>query len=135
MYEQAVKSIDQGLSLGARIALGSIAAVFGLVMILIASPETGSKAIFFYGFGAFCLSIAIACFTTGRVRQFVGSTIGCIIFLTGVWYLASEVYAGALWSSRRSDPSAYTAVLYLLFIGLPGLSYAYRARFGFPKSP
>ena len=135
MYERAARSINRGLSLGARIFLGSIAALFGLLMILIASPETGSKAIFFYGLGAFCLSIAVACFTSGRVRQFVGSAIGCIIFLTGVWYLAAEVHTGALWSSRRSDPSAYKAVLYLLFIGLPGLSYAYRARFGFRKSP
>lgn len=135
MNEQAERSINQGLSLGARIVIAVFAALFGIVMILIASPESGSKAAFFYGFGAFCLCIAIACITRGRVRRFIGSLIGSTIFLAGLAYLAAEVADGVFWSSRRSDPSAYKAVLYLLFIGLPGALYAYRTRFGFRRSP
>ena len=133
MYEQAEQSIHEGLSLGARICLGSFAAVIGAMMILIAGPESGSKAAFFYGFGAFCLCIAVACVSTGRARQFVGSVIGTLVFLAGVAYLFAQIGDGVFWSSRRSEPSAFMAVLYLLFIGIPGAAYAFRTRFGFRR--
>ncbi len=133
MYEQANETINQGLSLGARIVLGLVSGLFGIVMLLVAPPT--DKAVYFYLFGAFCLSIAIACFTRGRVRQFVGSLIGTIVFLMGLAYLVSEVTAGIYWSGRRSEPSVSNALLYLIFIGLPGAAYAYKARFGFPRKP
>lgn len=133
MYEQANETINQGLSLGARIFLGSISGLFGVVMILVAPPT--DKAVFFYLFGAFCLFISIACFTRGRIRQFVGSTIGVAIFIAGLAYLVAELTAGIYWSGQRSEPSVFNALLYLLFIGVPGAAYAYRARFGFPKKP
>ena len=135
MYERAERSINEGLSLGARIVIALFAALFGIVMIAIASPESGAKAVFFYGFGAFCLMIAVACIAKDRVRQFVGSVIGSAIFLAGVAYLVAEVREGVFWSPHRGDPSAYKAILYMLFIGLPGASYAYRTRFGFRKAP
>ena len=133
MYEQANETITQGLSLGARIFLGSISGLFGVAMILIAPPT--DKTVFFYLFGVFCLFITIACFTRGRIRQFVGSTIGVTIFFTGLVYLVAELKAGVYWSSRHSEPSVFNALLYLLFIGVPGATYAYRARFGFQKKP
>ena len=133
MYEQANKTITAGLSLGARITLGLISGLFGVVMLLIAPPT--DKAVYFHLFGAFCLLIAIASFTSGRVRQFIGSTIGAAIFIMGLWYLAMELLAGALWSGKRSEPSAYNALLYLFSIGVPGAAYAYKVRFGFNKSP
>jgi drug/metabolite transporter (DMT)-like permease len=135
MYERAERSINAGLSLGARIVLAIFAVLFGVVMILIASPESGSKAVFFYGFGAFCLAIAVACVVSGRLRQFVGSVIGTAIFLVGIAYLIAEIHDGAFLSFHRGDPSVYKAVLYLLFIGLPGASYAFRTRFGFRNAP
>ena len=49
MYEQAETSINAGLSLGARIVLALFAASFGVVMIAIASPETGSVRFFSTG--------------------------------------------------------------------------------------
>ena len=124
---------NQGLSFGARLLLGLVAGLFGVVMFLVAPPSTDSKAIGFYAFGALCLLIAIACFTSGRVRQFIGSIIGCSIFLAGVAYLAAELSGGKLWGS--TNPSAYNAAKYLLFIGIPGIVYAYKVRFGFRKSP
>ena len=133
MYEQANKTINQGLSLGARITLGLISGLFGVVMLLIAPPT--DKAIYFYLFGAFCLFITVACVTRGRVRQFVGSVIGSAVFIMGLAYLVSELTAGVYWSSRRSEPSVFNALLYLFFIGLPGAAYAYKARFGFRKQP
>ena len=133
MYEQANKTINQGLSLGARITLGLISGLFGDVMLLIAPPT--DKAIYFYLFGTFCLFITVACVTSGRVRQFVGSVIGSAVFIMGLAYLVSELTAGVYWSSRRSEPSVFNALLYLFFIGLPGAAYAYKARFGFRKQP
>ncbi len=133
MYEQANKSINRGLSLGARIFLGVVAGLFGIVMFLVAPPT--EKAIFFYLFGTFCLLISVACFTQSRLRQFVGSVLGSSIFVLGLVYLIAEVSGGSLWSGRRSEPSVFNAALYLVFIGIPGAAYAYRTRFGFPKRP
>jgi hypothetical protein len=133
IYEQANETINQGLSLGARVFLGSISGLFGVVMILIAPPMV--KNIYFYLFGAFYLFITIACFTGGRIRQFVGSTIGVIIFIAGLAYLVAELTAGVYWSARSSEPPVFNALLYLFLIGVPGAAYAYKARFGFPKKP
>ncbi len=133
MYEQANETINQGLSLGARITLGIISGLFGIVMLLVAPPN--DKAIYFYMFGAFCLLITVACFTKGRVRQFVGSSIGSAIFIMGLVYLGAELTGGVFWTGRRSEPSVFNAVMYLIFIGVPGAAYALKTRFGFPKKP
>ena len=133
MYEQANETINQGLSFGARITLGVVSGIFCVVILLIAPPT--DKAIYFHLFGAFCLFITIACFTKGRVRQFVGSLIGIAIFFMGLAYLLSEVSGGVYWSGRRGEPSVYNALIYLCFIGIPGATYAYKVRFGFFKKP
>ena len=132
MYQQANETINQGLSLGARILLGSVAALFGLMMILIAEPP---HKVDFIAIGVFCLLISLACVTRGRVRQFIGSCIGVAIFLAGVAYLVAELGGGVLWSGSRSQPSIGNAILYLILIGIPGAAYAYKARFGYRKEP
>src|SRR5580698_5896891 len=86
MYREAGRTINHGLSLGARLLLGAFATLFGIITLLTAPPT--NKAVFFYFFGIFCLLIAVACFTQGRARQFIGSVIGCTIFGLGIWYLA-----------------------------------------------
>lgn len=134
MYERANSEINRGLSRGARLLLGFMSALFGLVMVLTA-PAGEPRAVWFYLFGAFCFFIALACFTSGRVRQFIGSLIGCAIFLAGVAYLAAELSGGVFWSGSRATPSAYNAVKYLLLIGIPGVAYAYKVRFGFRRAP
>jgi len=128
MYRQAEETINHGLSLGARLLLGVLATLFGITMVLIAPPT--DKAIFFYAFGIFCLLIALGCFTKGRVRQFIGSVVGCAVFGLGVWYLVIELSRGAYGLGARGEPSVGNACLYLVFIGIPGATYAYRARFG-----
>lgn len=134
MYERANSEINRGLSFGARLLLGFMAALFGLIMVLTA-PTGEPRAVWFYVFGVFCFLIAVACFTSGRVRQFIGSLIGCTIFLAGVAYLAEELSSGALLSGSRASPSIYNAGRYLLFIGIPGVAYAYKVRFGFRRAP
>lgn len=131
MYKRSVEVLEAELSLGARIILGAISALFGVVMIITAPPT--NKAILFYLFGSFCLCITVACFTRGRVRQFIGSTICTAVFLTGLTYLFSEIRGGVFWSDRRSQPSVFNALLYLAFIGFPAAAYVYKARFGFAK--
>jgi hypothetical protein len=135
MYERANEKINQGLSFGARVVLGIVSGFFGAIMFLAAPPSTEPRAVGFYAFGAFCLFITIACFTTGRVRQFIGSLIGTVIFLVGVAYLAAELTDGARWSDSRAGSTAFNAVRYLLFIGIPGIAYACKVRFGFRKAP
>jgi hypothetical protein len=133
MYREAAEAINHGLSLGARLLLGAFAALFGIVMVLIAPPT--DKAVFFYFFGVFFLLIALACLTQGRVRQFIGSVVGCVIFGLGVWYLVMEFFHGVYWSATRVEPSMLNACLYLVFIGIPGAAYACRVRFGLRRKP
>ena len=128
VYKEAEERISAGLSLGARVLLGAVSALFGAVMVFIAPSM--EKPIFIYCFGGFCIAIAAACTTTGRVRQFIGSVIGAVMFCVGLWYLGTEVSKGTWVSGSRAGPSALNAVLYLVFIGIPGATYAYRVRFG-----
>ncbi len=131
MYREAEEQINEGLSPFARILLGLVSGLFGLMMIGIA-PET-DKRIYFYLFGGFCLAICFACIFEGRIRQFLGSIIGvCLVFLS-IWYLASQVLGGGPLFSSRSGQSIFNAVLFSIFFGLPGLSYAIKTKFGFGK--
>ena len=132
MYERAIEVIHQGLGFGARLLLGIVASAFGVVMFLTANPE---HRVGFYGFGVFCMLMAATCFTSGRIRQFIGSVVGCAIFLTGIWYLAVEIHRGAPFSGGPAQPSAFNAMGFLLFIGMPGAAYTYNVRFGFRKTP
>lgn len=116
------------MSLIPRIILAAVAALFGVVMIAIAPPT--DKAVFFYGFGAFCLSIAVACISRGRVAEFFGSLVGLGVFGAALWYVGSMMFDGHLWSGRRSEPSLINALLFMGVFGLPGAIYVYHARFG-----
>lgn len=130
MYQVPNETINQGMSLGARIVLALVAALFGVMMIAIAEPPHEAGPI---GFGLFCLSISLVCITRGRIRQFIGSCIGCTIFLTGMAYLIAEIGDGVFWSKRNGEPSIFNAIQYLVFIGIPGAAYAYKVRFGYRK--
>jgi uncharacterized membrane protein len=116
------------VSKGARFFLGSIAVLLGAMMIFIA-PEDENRLVF-YGFGAFCISIGITCFTSGRVRAFFGSVVGMCVVVAGLSYLGWELASGPLVSSSRSTPSVLNAVLFNLVFGIPAATYVWRARFG-----
>ena len=131
MYREAEEQINEGLSPFARVLLGLISGLFGLMMIAIA-PDT-DKQIYFYIFGGFCLAICLACIFKGRVRQFLGSSIGICLVILSLWYLASEIMSGGVLFSSRSEQSIFNAILFCVFFGLPGLSYAIKAKFGFGK--
>jgi hypothetical protein len=129
MYREANEKINEGLSPFARAILGLFSGLFGVMMIGIA-PD-GEKQIFFYLFGGFCLAISLACIFKGRVRQFLGSLIGvCLTILSG-WYLLSQILGGGPLFSARADQSIFNAVLFSVFFGVPGLTYAIKTKFGF----
>ena len=85
--------------------------------------------------GAFCLLIVVACVTKGRVRQFVGSCIGCVLFMPSGAYLLYELVSGPLFAGRRSELSVINALLAFVAFGVPGIAYAVSARFGLSKRP
>jgi hypothetical protein len=131
MYEDAESKIRGGLSFGARLVLGSFAALFGGLMLVMA-PDSGVP-LGFLSFGVFCLAIALACATRGRLRQFAGSSLAVGVLGISIWYLWSQVAGGTIVSGSRSQPSLLNAIFFFVAFGLPSASYLYFARFGFAK--
>jgi len=118
------------MSFSLRLILALVCALFGVMMIAIAPSE---KAPFFYGFGAFCLAIAVTCFTSGRLADFFGSLIGTSVFLVAIWYVVSVLFEGPLATGRRSEPSIVNALLFFAAFGLPAAAFVWKARFGLGK--
>lgn len=134
MYKEAEEQISKGLSPFSRFLLGSVAGLFGVMMILIAPPT--DKEIYFYIFGGFCLVICLACIFKGRVRQFLGSIVGTVLVILSGLYLSSQIIEGGPLFSVRSDQSIFNAILFGVFFGVPGFTYAVKTKFGFArKSP
>ncbi len=129
MYREAEEKINEGLSPFSRFLLGSVSGLFGLMMILIAPPT--DKQIYFYLFGGFCLVISLACIFKGRVRQFLGSLIGVVLAILSIWYLSAQLLEGGPIFSARSDQSIFNAIMFTVFFGIPGLTYAAKTKFGF----
>ena len=124
----AVEYVErEGISPLLRWVLALVALLFGAGMLAIAS-STEAPAIG-YAFGAFCLFVAAGCATQGRVRRFILSTLGLSLFGVGLAYIYSQATSGPL-VSRRSDPSLLNSILFMLALGIPGLGYAVRAKFG-----
>lgn len=131
MYKLGEKIIKEGLSPVSRILLGTVSALFGLIMMGTASGTADPFVATMIG--AFCFAITLACATWGRVRQFMGSFIGIALFCLSLVYLWSQATGGPqLWGSR-SEPSVLNAVLFVIFLGVPGITYAAAARFGLRK--
>ncbi len=136
MYKEADEHIKSGLSPVPRIILGSVSGLFGVVLVFLGidgfEHHVGNW-FFYVAFGMFCSFIALACVTWGRVRQFIGSCIGVIVFGAACWYLISELSGGVLISGRRSEPSVLNAIFFMIAFGIPALAYTIAARFGFQK--
>ncbi|MEM7433428.1 MAG: hypothetical protein AAF351_16005 [Pseudomonadota bacterium] len=116
---------------GLRWVLAVFSFLFAFIMVL---HGTGSPSPYFsYAFGFFCAAIGITSIATGRVRQFFGSLVGITVFAAGLWYLYSEITAGQAVSGSASEPSVLNAVFFLGVFGIPGLMYAWSARFGFKR--
>jgi len=131
MYTLAEKTIKKGLSPFARILLGTVSAILGLIMVGTASGT--ADPFFATMIGAFCFAVTLTCATWGRVRQFAGSLIGTALFGLSLVYLWSQMTGGPLFWGSRSEPSILTAVLFVIFLGVPGIAYAATARFGLRK--
>jgi hypothetical protein len=129
MSKGDTQSQPAGSGLAFRLILASFAALFGVMMLLIAPGA--EKPLGHYLLGGFCLAIAAVCFTTGRVQGFVGSVIASMILAVTMWYFFSELTSGPIVSRARSAPSVLNAVFALLVFGLPAAAYLRKARFGF----
>ena len=99
------------------------------MMFLVAPPT--EKAMFLYGFGGFCLAIAVACVVKGRLRRFWGSVVGVATFAIALWYIFSQVTGGADLFGPKNEANVLNSFLFMIFFGMPGLTYALTARFGF----
>jgi hypothetical protein len=120
--------IKEGLSPVTKFILAVVSALFGLIMVITApsSQDPFSATMI----GVFCFTITLACITWGRVRQFVGSIIGTALFCLSLLYFWSQLTGASLLFSSRSEPSILNAVLFIIFFGVPGITYAFNARFG-----
>lgn len=132
MYKAAEQVINKGLSPFARFILGLFSGLFGIVMVLFAPPTI--KAIFFYAFGGLYLLISLATLTKGKVRQFIGSIIGCVLFVLSGWYMFSQITTGPIFSGSRSEPSVINSAFFFIAFGIPGVSYALKTKFGWSKN-
>jgi hypothetical protein len=108
-----------GLSRGSRIVLSAFSGVFGVVMVATAPPTDQAPA--FYVIALFCLLICIACIGKLRVRQFLGSSVGSVLFAASLWYGCEHF----------GQPAFFNALVFFVGFGLPGLAYAASTRFGF----
>ena len=131
MYKAAEKVITRGMGLVPRLILAAFSGLFATVMFLVAPPT--DKAVYFYMFGGFCALISLACLTSGKVRQFLGSFIGISLFILSLLYVGAQFEEGPLYSLSRGEPSLLNSLLFLVFFGFPGLMYAINARFGISR--
>jgi hypothetical protein len=136
MDETEESTIPRSESRVARLLLGATAGFFGVLMFIITpgSPSPASLAMF----GMFCVFIALACATQGRVRQFFGSVIASMVLGLTLYYL---------WVAGVGDPvttdrpillsllSLLSAMPYFVCFGLPSAAYVVSARFGFARQP
>ena len=132
VHEVAEQKINEGLSLVPRLLIAFGSAAFGLVMVLVAPPT--HKAPLFGGFAGFCFLIAVACVTRSRMRRIVGSLIGAALFTITLGYIGYELLNGPIVSGSRSEPSRVMAIVCFFAFGLPGIRYAWKARFGLSPS-
>jgi len=114
-----------------RWLLACVSGLFGIGMIVIA-PSMDAAAPYLFGFAAFCLLTAIACVAPRRISQFAGSLVGVIVFALAGLYLLAALDVGPLRGSE--PPSPIDASLFAALFGLPGLAFAWKARFGLQPS-
>ena len=128
----AVVDDQHAFSRGARWLLAFFSFLFAFVMYL--HGKGHPSPLFSYFFSFFCAAIGLVCITSGRVRQFFGSFVGVTLFAAGIWYLFTEVTGGPVLSESRSEPSVVNALFFLAVFGVPGLLYAFSAKFGIRKT-
>ena len=108
--------------------LAVFAGTFAVVMFFAA--QDGPGATFSYLFGGLCVLVVLGCVLPSRSRHFFGSIVGVLLFAAGISYLVIEALRGTLLARRPGEPSVVMALIFLGVVGLPGLLYALRVRFG-----
>jgi hypothetical protein len=119
------------MSRGARWILGTFAVIFAVILYYSEFTVPSKAPVIAYAIVAFCLLIAVACFSQS-LRGPAVRVIGSMVFLATASYLVFELlneptkrYAG------RSEPHWLNAVLAIVVFGLPGLYVAVRG--SYPK--
>jgi peptidoglycan/LPS O-acetylase OafA/YrhL len=109
--------------------LGSFALLFAAIFVYSEQSAPSAAPWLVYIFAAFCVFIAVACFSP-RLRGPAVRVIGFMVFLGYVSYFAYELlheptkpYAG------RSEPHWFNAIMGLIVFGLPGLYVAVRGKY------
>jgi hypothetical protein len=131
MYSEGREVLEQGLSRGASVLLGVVAALMSAGMALMAPSSNSPPG--FYLFALFSGAIAVACFFTGRIRHWTGRGLGAAVFALSAWYLFGQISDGVAISGSRSEPSILNAVILLFVAGIPGLLFALLGRFNLRK--
>lgn len=127
MYRQGQEVLGRGLGRGASIVLGTLAALIGGGMVLLADASPSPRG--FHLFALFCGAIAVTCFATGKVRTWVGRLLGASVFAVSVGYFVGQLMHGPVISGGRSQPSLLNAAVFLFVAGIPGLIFAIFGRF------
>lgn len=131
LHEAAAEHITKkGLGLGSRILIAVVSGICGLFL-LVAAPTTEKPVIGYITGGAFVV-LCLTCATSGRVRQFFGSLIGSTLFLVSLWFAYERLGHPAAAGVALEDLLHVTG--FFFGIGLPGLVYAVRVKFGFAAS-
>ncbi len=128
-FEEPRAPSDRSIGLGVRIVLAIFATLFGVVMILIAPGA--ENAVASYGFGGFCLSIAMACVLRGRMAKFFGSLVGTAVLVFTLFALGDVLFGDPSAFGNGDRPSVWSAVIWLVVFGSPAAAYVWHARFGF----
>jgi hypothetical protein len=112
------------MSRGARWTLGAFSLLFS--GIFVATSSSSARPYIDWICAAFCVVIALACFSTVARRPSV-RVVGAVVFLLYCGYLVLEVRKG-LWRPYRGQGSEHwiNAVRGLFVYGLPGLYVALR---------
>ena len=119
-----------------RWTIVSLTVLTGLVLASDFPKRSLPDALILAGVEFFLLLIALAIGWPARFH-WAGRVLGALIFVGYVWYLIDELRhhpETLLPDPSKSGPAAWKALLWLILVGLPALSYAVRGRFGFGEN-
>jgi hypothetical protein len=104
------------MSRGARWLLGAFALIFALTFVVSAQNASANARLLLCSVMAFCLLIAVACFSA-RLRGVAVRVIGALVFLAYTSYLVSELIA----AHHAQESHWIRAAIGLAVFGLAGL--------------
>ena len=131
MSHELTKAISEGFTPRIRVIIavmiGSIGALFAIGIFL--APTHWQV----YLAPLFCFLIAGFCLAKDRLGQFLGSCLGVYVFIFTCWYVYDQFVTGQMLPAYKGDQSILGSLLALAVFGVPGLIYAWKAKFGFKR--